>query len=118
MAIFTNEAIDKAVSLATKGASFILGGEKTLLNSNRAINSIASHGRGFIGPRNEGLGQSLSRAFRETPDDLASKVSSMKVARGAAAGYIGASAVGRVATGGGLYKDSNGNADIIGVPFI
>lgn len=31
---------------------------------------------------------------------------------------IGASIVGRVATGGGLYRDKDGNVNIPGVPFI
>lgn len=31
---------------------------------------------------------------------------------------IGASVVGRVATGGGLYRDKDGNVNIPGVPFI
>lgn len=38
-------------------------------------------------------------------------------ARVAAAG-IGASAAARIATGGGIYKDADGNTDIIGIPFI
>lgn len=32
--------------------------------------------------------------------------------------YMAASAAGRVATGGGLTKDKNGNTNIIGIPFI
>lgn len=40
-------------------------------------------------------------------------------AAGAFAGtYMGLSAAGRVASGGGLYRDSGGNFDIIGVPLI
>ena len=38
--------------------------------------------------------------------------------RRVAAGFIGASAFGRLASGGGIYKDADGNTDIIGVPFI
>ena len=38
-------------------------------------------------------------------------------ARGGIA-YAGVSAVGRIASGGGLYKDRHGNTDIIGLPFI
>ena len=33
-------------------------------------------------------------------------------------GMLGVSAAGRIASGGGIYKDSNGNTDIIGIPFI
>ena len=35
-----------------------------------------------------------------------------------AGSYIGVSAAARVASGGGLYKDRNGNTNIAGVPFI
>ena len=35
-----------------------------------------------------------------------------------AGGYMGVSAAGRVASGGGLYRDSDGNFDLIGIPFI
>jgi hypothetical protein len=35
-----------------------------------------------------------------------------------AGSYIGASAAFRVASGGGLYRDKNGNNNIIGVPFV
>ena len=38
--------------------------------------------------------------------------------RRVAAGFVGASALGRLASGGGIYKDADGNTDIIGVPFI
>ena len=39
---------------------------------------------------------------------------------GLAAGgvYMGGSTVGRIASGGGIYKDADGNTDIIGLPFI
>ena len=40
------------------------------------------------------------------------------IAGTAAAGYVGASAAGRIISGGGLYKDADGNTDIIGSPFI
>lgn len=35
-----------------------------------------------------------------------------------AGGYMGVSAAGRIASGGGLYRDSDGNFDVIGVPLI
>lgn len=35
-----------------------------------------------------------------------------------ASAFVGASALGRLATGGGIYKDADGNTDIIGIPFI
>lgn len=38
--------------------------------------------------------------------------------RRVAAGFVGASSIGRLASGGGIYKDADGNTDIIGIPFI
>ena len=32
--------------------------------------------------------------------------------------YVGASLAGRVLTGGGIYRDRNGNPNVPGVPFI
>lgn len=39
-------------------------------------------------------------------------------ARKIAGSYMGVSAAGRIATGGGVYKDKDGNTDLIGVPLI
>jgi hypothetical protein len=59
------------------------------------------------------LGKSVTRAFTTGEGD------STKLALGTIAGsYIGTSSAYRVASGGGLYKDKNGNANIIGLPFI
>ena len=46
------------------------------------------------------------------------KYSKVRIAGAAASGLMGVSATGRIASGGGLYRDSEGNFDIIGVPFI
>ena len=35
-----------------------------------------------------------------------------------AGSYMGIAAAGRVVTGGGIYRDSEGNGNLIGVPFI
>lgn len=35
-----------------------------------------------------------------------------------AGSYLGVSSAARIATGGGLYRDSDGNFDLMGVPFI
>lgn len=35
-----------------------------------------------------------------------------------AGGYMGISAAGRIASGGGLYRDSEGNFDVIGIPVV
>lgn len=41
-----------------------------------------------------------------------------RIAGAAFGGVVAANTVGRIATGGGLYRDSDGNFDIIGIPFI
>lgn len=35
-----------------------------------------------------------------------------------AGSYLGVAAAGRVLTGGGVYKDGNGNTNLVGVPFV
>ena len=41
---------------------------------------------------------------------------SINKTRAAAAGVFGASVAGRVVSGGGLYRDADGNFDIVGIP--
>lgn len=45
-------------------------------------------------------------------------VNKTMVAGTIAGGYLGVSSAARIASGGGLYRDSDGNTDVIGVPFI
>ena len=35
-----------------------------------------------------------------------------------AGSFLGAAVAGRVLTGGGVYKDGNGNTNIVGLPFV
>lgn len=44
--------------------------------------------------------------------------STLKIAGASAVGLMGVGAGGRILSGGGLYRDSDGNFDVIGVPFI
>ena len=46
------------------------------------------------------------------------RYSKARIAGAAAGGLMGVSATGRILSGGGLYRDSGGNFDVIGVPFI
>lgn len=41
-----------------------------------------------------------------------------KIAIAGGAGLMGVSAAGRIASGGGLYRDSDGNFDVIGIPIV
>ena len=46
------------------------------------------------------------------------RYSKARIAGAAAGGFMGVSAAGRIASGGGLYRDSEGNFDIIGIPIV
>ena len=92
-----------------------------VLHSNEAINKIGKNMGGGIevGARMmgkggykkaEGITDALSKTFKHKDGTL----NYGKIA----GSYIGLSAAARVATGGGLYKDRNGNTNIAGVPFI
>ena len=91
------------------------------LHSNEAINKIGKNMGGSIevGARlmgkggykkADGITDALSKTFKNGEGSL----NYGKIA----GSYIGVSAAARVATGGGLYKDRNGNTNIAGVPFI
>lgn len=106
-----------------------------VLHSNDAINKIGKNmGGGFeVGARMMGkagynkagsVGEALTKTFATNGDDLYKNGKRIADAKanwnyGKIAGsYIGVSAAARVASGGGLYKDKNGNTNIAGVPFI
>ena len=90
------------------------------LESNKAINPIGNFtgtleaaGKFFAG--NEGLGEALKSTFANVNKE--GKVESWKHGK-IAGSYLGAAAAGRVLTGGGVYKDGNGNTNLVGVPFV
>lgn len=110
--------MDDVVSRAGSAVKKAVKGEK-ILHSNEHIIS-----KGVQGVLNNGFGAGelayrfsksgdLGKAFSETFKD-GDKLKYGKIA----GSYIGLSAAARVATGGGLYKDRNGNTNIAGVPFI
>lgn len=91
------------------------------LRSNQAINGIAkgaiNNGTGafevahrVMGPQKQGFKQAVKETFSHADGTL----NYGKIA----GSYIGASAAARVVSGGGVYKDQNGNSNLIGVPFI
>lgn len=59
--------------------------------------------------KGQSFGQALSNAHK-----VDGKISAKRVA----GTYMAASTAGRIATGGGLTKDKNGNTNVIGIPFI
>lgn len=114
-----------------EGAAELAGGalrKTSVLSGNAAINPIEGLGklaganakpfaeRGIHGAvrgmRNgEGFQNSVKKAFTKADDST--------LAWGTIAGsYIGASAGYRALSGGGVYRDKNGNTNLIGVPFV
>lgn len=84
---------------------------ETVLHSNKAINA-------FSGPielggrlyRGEKFGSALEKTFKNAEGNLdVGKV---------AASALTVSAAGRFISGGGVYRDKNGNTNLIGVPFV
>lgn len=121
--------------MATAGAFLddVIGSVKgvgTVLNSNKAINSLGKNMGGAFeaGGRmikdGNGFGEAMARTFTNNADDLYKNGKRVKGAKaelnyGKIAGsYIGASAAMRVVSGGGVYKDQNGNSNLIGLPFV
>lgn len=94
---------------------------------NKAINGIGNNflgGAEYVGRvfQGDGFGASLGKTFGRAAKDEAGNLirnSENGWDYGKIAGsYIGIAAAGRIASGGGLYKDANGDTNIIGVPFI
>lgn len=88
----------------------------------KAINHI---GRNYLGvgeaatrilKNNENFGTAIKNTFAKSVDK---KGNVTKWNTGKIAGsFIGASVAGRVISGGGLTRDSQGNPNLIGVPFV
>jgi phage-related protein len=96
-----------------------IGGEVTDDAINAARQTLVNQTRGISGVytrMNNGekdLGNAIKAAYSKT-GEVGGGTSWGTVA----GSYIGASAAYRVASGGGLYRDKNGNNNIIGVPFV
>lgn len=99
-------------------------GKGEVLHSNKAINPLTNFTGGIEATGRVIKGEGFSEAMRNT---FGKRGTDGKLLTGDKAGwsagkiagsYIGAAAIGRVATGGGLYRDKNGNTNIVGVPFV
>lgn len=89
--------------------------------SYKAINHIGNNYMGvaeaatkMFGKEKMEFSKALDSTFRHQTGELAGQLNYGKIA----GSYIGAAAAGRVITGGGVYKDGNGNSNLIGVPFV
>ena len=95
---------------------------------NKAINIIGNNvfgvpeaaGRILNG---ENFGQAIKSTFGKAERDAAGNIVSRSAENGwdvgkIAGSYLGVATAGRVLTGGGVYRDANGDTNIIGVPFV
>ena len=63
--------------------------------------------------KNLGEGEAIKEAAKKA------YTNGNKINYGAIAGtYVGVTTAGRILSGGGIYRDSSGNQNLIGVPFI
>ena len=118
------KVVDEFVDTVKEAAKGATKGE-TLLHSNKAINPTMSKFTGGIEAvgrivHGEGVGEALTTTFaKELGKDKEGKLIAKQWDVGKIAGsFFGVSAAARIATGGGLYKDKDGNPNIIGVPFV
>jgi hypothetical protein len=105
-----SDATGKAV-----GEFFENLGQGTIMEGNKPINSLFGAGefavRAFNNKGDDAIKAAFNSTFRETAEGP------LNVGK-LAGSYIGASAAYRVASGGGTTRDKNGNANLIGVPFV
>lgn len=88
-----------------------------VLHSNEAINKIGQNFGGGFEVVGKMLGKDQMKIDKALSSTFKNSDGSLKYGK-IAGSYIGMSAAARVATGGGLYRDRNGNTNIAGVPFI
>jgi len=91
------------------------GADQRMIAQNEAR---AKAGKEALWKEGENGGFSNTQRVKSMFYNSQGKLSKKRVAGVAGAGYMGVSSVGRIATGGGLYRDSDGNFDIIGVPIV
>jgi hypothetical protein len=112
---------DEASKVAADYLKAAYKGEK-VNGSKKAINAIVNNGFGGMEMVGRFLGgegaKSIERTFAKAGEDGVRSASNGWDAGKIAGSYLGVSAAGRVLSGGGVYKDSNGNTNLIGVPFV
>lgn len=97
---------------------------KNKLESNKAINPLTNFTGGIeavgriIG--GEGISNSLVNTFgRNVVQEGEKLVAKDGYNYGKIAGsYLGVATAGRVLSGGGVYKDGQGNTNLVGIPFV
>jgi hypothetical protein len=115
---FLDSTLNTIKNIATKEG-------RQILESNKAINPITNFTGGIEAASRilggEGISNSLVKTFAKNAVEKDGKLVADEAGYnyGKIAGsYLGVAAAGRVLTGGGIYKDGNGNTNLIGVPFV
>lgn len=100
---------------------------KKILKSNEPINKIGEFLLGEVNSKgvNTGIRGTLknmtgdnAKGFVDAAKDAYTHADGKLNYKAIAGTYVGVSLAGRVASGGGLYRDSNGNVNAPGVPFV
>jgi hypothetical protein len=112
---------DEASKVAADYLKAAYKGEK-VNGSKKAINAIVNNGFGGLEAVGRFLGgegtKSLENTFaKEGADGIRSSANGWDAGK-IAGSYIGVATAGRVLSGGGAYKDGNGNTNLVGVPFV
>lgn len=89
------------------------GPGETLLESNKAI-KVADN---FFGVPQAVYKMAKGDGFKEALETTFKNGDNLNVAK-IAGSYMGVAAGARVLSGGGVYKDNRGQANLIGVPFV
>lgn len=102
--------------------------EQDLLRTATGERLVTSNGEKYVPTlvgRKAGIGEindlseiSASQVAKSLLINDAGQYSKKRMAAAAVGGYTGISAAGRILSGGGLYRDSDGNFDVIGIPVV
>jgi hypothetical protein len=112
---------DEASKVAADYLKAAYKGEK-VNGSKRAINAIVNNSFGGVEAvgrflNGEGM-KSLENTFAKAGEDgLRSSANGWDAGK-IAGSYLGVATAGRVLGGGGIYKDGNGNTNLVGIPFV
>lgn len=87
------------------------GTRKSITNIHNYTGAVEAVGKVV---RGDDIKTAMNSTFRHQTGNNAGQLNYGKIA----GSYLGAAAVGRIVTGGGVYKDGNGNSNLIGVPFV
>jgi hypothetical protein len=123
MANVAQEAVNKAAKEFYEGFIKKSVNGETVNGFNKAINAIGNNAFGGAEFANKllksgNITESLGSTFgKKGADSIRSFSNGVDVGK-IAGSYLGVAAAGRVVSGGGVYRDANGQANLMGVPFI